>query len=155
MFPIAQIRVSWPAKLSRIEQGSLAFVTKIAISVACGSGAAHMPMSYVYSLGQIKARFPRLVEKEFAQVASRTETAGKTDQQVFQEVLSQPGNRYLLRQMCWVFSVQGLDTYILLPRNLADYDLLVGATANARGLATSTLSSACSAPSLPENCATG
>jgi len=69
---------------------------------------AMMPMSYVYALGQIEARFPRLaVEKEFAQVASQAKTNGKTDQQVFQEVLSMPQNRYLVRQMCWVFSVQG------------------------------------------------
>lgn len=92
------------------------------------SGAAYMPMSYVYALGRIEARFPRLsVEKEFAQAAGRAETNGKTDQQVFHEVLSLPENRYLVRQMCWVFSVQGLETYILLPRNPADYDLLVGA----------------------------
>ena len=29
--------------------------------------------------------------------------------------------------MCWVFSVQGLETYILQPRNPADFDLLVDA----------------------------
>jgi hypothetical protein len=87
-----------------------------------------MPLSYVYALGRIEARFPRLsVEKEFAQVAGRAETAGKTDQQVFHAVLSKPENRYLVRQMCWVFSVQGLETYILQPRNPADFDLLVGA----------------------------
>lgn len=94
----------------------------------CGSEVAFMPLSYVYALGRIEARFPKLsVEKEFAQAAGRAETAGKTDQQVFYEVLSKPENRYLVRQMCWVFTIQGLETYILQPRNLADFDLLVGA----------------------------
>ena len=87
-----------------------------------------MSSSYVYALGRIEARFPQLsVEKEFAQIGGRSETAGKTDQQVFYEILSQPENRYLARQMCWVFTVQGMDTYILAPRNPMDIDLLVGA----------------------------
>ena len=94
----------------------------------CVGGAGAMSMSYVYALGRIEARFPRLsVEKEFAQVAGRAETAGKTDQQVFYAVLSKFENRYLVRQMCWVFSVQELETYILQPRNPADFDLLAGA----------------------------
>jgi hypothetical protein len=85
-----------------------------------------MPLSFVYALGRIEARFPRLsVEKEFAQAASRAQTAGKTDTQVFHEVISRPENRYLVRQMCWVFTVQGLETYILQPRNPADFALLV------------------------------
>jgi hypothetical protein len=34
----------------------------------CGSNGAAMPPSYVYALGRIEPRFPRLsVEKEFAQ----------------------------------------------------------------------------------------
>jgi len=92
----------------------------------CAGG--QMPMAYVYALGRIEARFPNLsVEKEFAQAAGRADTAGKTDPQVFREVLSKPENRYLVRQMCWVFVIQGLETYILQPGNPADFDLLVGA----------------------------
>ncbi len=75
-----------------------------------------------------RARFPNLsAEKEFAQATSRTDTAGKTDQQTFHDVLSQRENRYLVRQLCWVLSIQGLDTYLLLPRDPADLDLLVEA----------------------------
>lgn len=93
-----------------------------------GSGAASMSLSYVYALGRIEARFPRLsVEKEFAQIAGRSETAGKTDQQVFHTVLSKRENRYLARQMCWVVSVQGLETYLLQPRDPADFERLVEA----------------------------
>jgi hypothetical protein len=99
----------------------------------CGSGAASLSLSYVYALGRIEARFPRLsLEKEFAQAAGRADTAGKTDQQVFHQVLSKPENRYLVRQMCWVLAIQGLETYILQPRNPADFDLLVGAIRHVR-----------------------
>ncbi len=95
---------------------------------AGGSAASYVSVAYIYALGRIEARFPRLdVEKEFAQVTSRTENNGKTDQQVFQEVLSKPENRYLVRQMCWILSLQGMETYLLQPRNPMDYDLLVGA----------------------------
>ena len=83
--------------------------------------------SYVYALGRVEARFPRVsLEKEFAQVAGRADTNGKTDREMFQEVLSQRENRYLVRQLCWVMTIQGLDTYLLQPRDPADFDLLLG-----------------------------
>lgn len=84
--------------------------------------------SYVYALGQIEPRFPRQsVEKEMAQATGRAETAGRTDQQAFHQVLSVRENRYLARQICWVLTIQGLETYILTPRDPADMDILVGA----------------------------
>lgn len=97
----------------------------------CGAGAdpAHNRMgavSYVYAIGQVEARFPNLAaEKEFAQASGRTNSAGQTDRQAFHAVLSKRENRYLVRQLCWVLSVQGLDTYLLQPRDLTDIDLLV------------------------------
>ena len=85
-------------------------------------------ISYVYAIGRVEARFPNLAaEKEFAQATGRTETAGKTDQQAFHTVLSQRQNRYLVRQLCWVLTIQGLETYLLQPRDPADIDLLVDA----------------------------
>src|ERR1700730_11974919 len=84
--------------------------------------------SYVYAIGKVEARFPNLAaEKEFAQATGRTETAGKTEQPTFHTVLSKRENRYLVRQLCWVLSIQGLETYLLLPRDPADIDLLVEA----------------------------
>ena len=84
--------------------------------------------SYVYAIGRVEARFPNLAaEKEFAQATGRTETAGKTDQQAFHAVLSQRQNRYLVRQLCWVLTIQGLETYLLQPRDPADTDLLIEA----------------------------
>jgi hypothetical protein len=67
------------------------------------------------------------VEKEFAQATGRAETAGLTDRQAIQKVLSQRQNRYLVRQLCWVMTIEGLETYILAPRDPADLDLLVEA----------------------------
>lgn len=94
----------------------------------CGGGTASMPTHYVYAIGQIEARFPHLaVEKEFAQATMRAETAELTDQETFHNVLSQAENRYLARQLCWVFTIQGLETYILHPRDPRDYDQLVEA----------------------------
>ena len=84
--------------------------------------------SFVYAIGRVEARFPNLAaEKEFAQAAGRTNTAGKTDQQTFHAVLSKRENRYLIRQLCWVLTIQGLETYLLAPRDPADLELLVEA----------------------------
>src|SRR5215472_2735331 len=64
-----------------------------------------------------RMRFPSLsVEKEFAQVTAGADTARHTDQEVFYTVLSKPESGYLARQLCWVLTVQGLETYILHPR---------------------------------------
>jgi hypothetical protein len=88
--------------------------------------------SHVYALGRIESRFPRPgVEKEFAQAigrtAGRTDTAGQTNQQAFHSALSKRENRYLARQLCWVLTIQGLETYILQPRDPADFERLVEA----------------------------
>ncbi|MEU0557369.1 hypothetical protein [Dactylosporangium sp. NPDC006015] len=81
---------------------------------------------YVYALGRIEARFPSLaIEKELAQATGRAETASLTDRQALGTVLSDPQNRYLSRQLCYVLSVQGLETYILQPRDPADFELLI------------------------------
>jgi len=94
----------------------------------CSAEADSMPVAYVYAIGKIEARFPRLsVEKEFAQAIGRAETAGQTDQEAFYRALSERENRYLVRQMCWVFNIQGLETYLLQPNDPGDFDRLVEA----------------------------
>jgi cyclic patellamide precursor peptide PatG len=83
---------------------------------------------FVYAIGRVEVRFPTLsAEKEFAQATGRAETAGKTDQQTFHDVLSKRENRYLARQLCWVLAIHGLETYLLQPRDPGDIDLLVEA----------------------------
>ncbi len=94
----------------------------------CAPVPASQARSYVYALGRIEPRFPSpAVEKEFAQVTGRTHTKGKTDREAMQSVLSARENRYLARQLCWVLTLQGLETYLLTPRDSADFDLLVEA----------------------------
>jgi hypothetical protein len=84
--------------------------------------------SYVYAIGRVEPRFPSLaVEKEFAQATGRADSAGLTDREALQAVLSDRANRYLVRQLCWVFLVEGLETYLLSPRDPADLELLIDA----------------------------
>lgn len=67
------------------------------------------------------------VEKEFAQAAGRADSAGLTDRETAQAVLSDPANRYLARQLCWVLTIEGIDTYLLIPRDATDLELLIDA----------------------------
>lgn len=95
----------------------------------CAGGAGAMPMNYVYALGRIEPRFPRLsVEKEVAQIIGRTDTSGLTDREALYKVISESQNRYLARQLCYVLTIEGLETYILQPRDPRDFDQLVEAT---------------------------
>jgi hypothetical protein len=90
--------------------------------------AARAGTSFVYAIGRVEPRFPSLgVEKEFAQAVGRADTSGQTDSQVLHAVLSDRSGRYLARQVCWVFTIEGLETYLLVPRDPADLDLLVEA----------------------------
>lgn len=95
----------------------------------CGQQSQHSHLvasSYVYAIGRIEPRFPRQsIEKEFAQVVARADTKGLTDRQTQHKILSQRENRYLARQMCWVLTIEGLETYLLVPRDPSDLDLLV------------------------------
>ncbi len=103
-----------------------AALTSEAPCPTCGGATASMPMSHVYAIGRIEARFPSLsVEKEFTQVIGRGENAGQTDQEAFRNVLADPENRYLARQLCWVLTVQGLETYLVQPRDPGDFGRLV------------------------------
>jgi hypothetical protein len=93
-----------------------------------GERSQSPPQAFVYALGLVDVRFPSLaVEKEFAQVAGRADAAGLTDRQALQSVLADRSNRYLARQCCWVFSVEGLETYVLYPRDPLDFELLIEA----------------------------
>ena len=96
-----------------------------AAAVPASTGWSSAPV-YVYAIGRVEARFPTLaVEKEFAQVAGQTDTSGLTDRQVMHSVLSNRENRYLARQLCWVFTVEGIETYLLTPRDPVDLELFL------------------------------
>jgi hypothetical protein len=95
-----------------------------------GRAMSHASPSYVYTLGRIQPRFPRpSLEREFRQVLGQAaeETAGQTDPQAMQSTLAKRENRYLVRQLCWVLTIEGVETYILQLRDPADFDLLVDA----------------------------
>ncbi|MCU1408662.1 MAG: hypothetical protein JWM23_742 [Microbacteriaceae bacterium] len=90
--------------------------------------------AYVYALGSVEPRFPSLgVEREYAQALGRYNTEGKNELEALQTVLSKRENRYLARQMCWVFNVERLPTYVLVPRDPADLELLTDAVRTSAG----------------------
>lgn len=100
--------------------------TQVSSGGCSDCGGAAESVSYVYALGQIQCRFPSLsLEKEFAQALGRADTTGQTDNDLLYTVLSQRENAYIARKLCWVMSIEGLDTYFLLPRYPADLDLLI------------------------------
>lgn len=81
-------------------------------------------VNYVYAIGKIEPRFPALgLEKEYVQVRGMKDGAGQTTQQIQKAILEE--NRYLARQMCWVMTIEGVETYILRPRHPEDFNLLV------------------------------
>ncbi|MET8794940.1 hypothetical protein ABZV91_00515 [Nocardia sp. NPDC004568] len=83
---------------------------------------------YVYALGRIEPRLASLgIEKEFAQATGRAATADLTDREALHAVLSDPQNRYLARLACYVFMIQGLETYLVRPRDPAELTLLIEA----------------------------
>jgi hypothetical protein len=99
---------------------------------AVPSPAAAMPQEhhhpYVYAIGRIRALFRDPgVEKEFTQVVGATDTRGLTTNEVLREVLARPENRYLARQMQYVLTIQGVDTYDVVPGYPEDYDKLIEA----------------------------
>jgi hypothetical protein len=94
----------------------------------CESCKAKVKGGWVYALGTIGIRFPSIsIEKELMQAIGRGDAKGYTDPQAFRDALGRPENRYLVRQLCWVFSVERVETYLLAPRDPADFALLVEA----------------------------
>ena len=83
-------------------------------------------VSLVFAIGRIEPQFPRLsIEKEFAQATSRANTAGLTDSAVLRKVLSQRENRYLARHLCWLMTINGVESYVAAPADAGDVDLLI------------------------------
>jgi PatG Domain len=115
-----------PATTSSAGPAATAVSPQACSTCGAGGGGTAAPPSWVYAMGRIEPRFPSIsVEKEFAQATSRDKTAGLTDRQALHAVLSKPENRYLVRLLCWVMTIEGLETYIVVPRDPADFSLLV------------------------------
>jgi PatG C-terminal len=99
---------------------------------SCGSGTVKPnPPSYIYTIGKVVHRFPnRSLELELAQATGRRpeeETRGRTHEEVIHKALTNPANRYIARQICYVFKIEGLETYILVPTDPFDVDRLADA----------------------------
>jgi len=96
-------------------------------AAAAQASNAISPPTCVYVIGHIEPRYPLLsVEKEAMQAISRTGVTKDTDRQIMAKVLQDPNNKYLVRQLCWVLLVQGIETYILVPRD-GNYQPLIDA----------------------------
>ena len=103
-------------------------------------------LNFVYALGRISPRFPSLAcEQEYYQLCQRYDgVSGHSDHELFARVLTEPGNLYLVRQLYWVLSVQGVEAYFVVPHyssdigqfvssirpnpDPADLDLVIGTT---------------------------
>lgn len=93
---------------------------------AANGGMATAPPC-IYVIGHIEPRFPLLsIEKEARQAIARGAASKDTDREIMAKLLRDPANKYLVRRLCWVLSVQGVETYILMPRD-GDYQPLIDA----------------------------
>lgn len=82
--------------------------------------------SPVFAIGHVKPMVPTLaVEKELAQAIARDDGTGRTDHQTLQRALTNRRNRYLARHICWVFTIEGLETYMLIPQDPSGLDQLI------------------------------
>ena len=92
----------------------------------CSGSKNVRDIQYIYAIGRIQPRFSSVsLEKEFAQATSRTDTSELSDSQTMYEILSDPQNRYIARKLCWVLTIEGLETYILQPMNPEDLAMLI------------------------------
>jgi hypothetical protein len=98
---------------------------------SCGSEAVKASHSYVYAIGKVVYRFPtRSIELELAQATggrSEEETRGRTREEVMHKALTDPANRYIARQICYVLKIEELETYILTPTDPFDIERLADA----------------------------
>jgi PatG Domain len=67
---------------------------------------------------------------ELAQAIGRKpegETRNLALPEVVHKALKDPNNRYITRQICYVLDIKGLETYLLVPSDPLDIDMLVQA----------------------------
>jgi len=105
-------------------------------SCGCGSKVDSSEMknpspSFVYAIGKVVSRFPnRSIELELAQATGRRsieDTKGITHEELIYRTLTDPNSRYIARQICYVLTIEGLETYILVPADPLDIDRIAQA----------------------------
>ncbi|RFS26219.1 hypothetical protein DVR12_00055 [Chitinophaga silvatica] len=85
----------------------------------CGSSGGNLPIGLgdVYAIGNIYPTFPnKSLEEEYMYAYQEFKAQGPPNA-LFYQVLSQGKNLYIAERMCWILSIQGIDSYILIPRS--------------------------------------
>lgn len=85
------------------------------------------PSGFIYAIGRIAPQFPDLgIEKEFAQLgAGLAAERGMLETNRLVDILEDPANSYLARQLCWVFNANETEAFVLMPRDDAQVHALV------------------------------
>lgn len=92
----------------------------------CGGGAG-TPTGYVFVVGNIIPRFPsQSLEEEYMYAYQEFKAEGPPSA-LYYQVFSQGQNLYIARQMCWVLQIDGVDTYIVVPRTDVELYQLIAA----------------------------
>lgn len=86
----------------------------------CGGGGEGIQpenFGYIYAIGNIYPTFPnKSLEEEYMYAYQEFKAEGPPNA-LFYQVLSQGQNLYIAEKMCWILSIQGVDSYILTPRS--------------------------------------
>ena len=94
-----------------------------------GESTPAPPPTPIYSLGAIRVAFPnRSLEEQFNAAARAIQAVGPSNSLLYQ-VLSQGEYLYLARDICFIFQVDGIDTYIIKPRTYVEVAQFVTALA--------------------------
>lgn len=96
------------------------------------SGSNEMkPPSFVYAIGKVGFRFPtRSLELELKQAIGgrpEEETRGSTYEESISKALTNPDNRYIASQVCYILTIEKLETYILVATDHFDVERLAKA----------------------------
>lgn len=84
---------------------------------------------YIYTIGKIVPRFPRKdLEKEYYQVMHGLNTKGKSDNEIMASIFTDENYKYIAYEMCWVFTIEGLEIYILRANNKEAFEQFVKST---------------------------
>lgn len=90
---------------------------------------------WVYAIGQVATRcLTEGVERELRQAMGGKDPMDIANLAMLRATLTKLENRYLVRELCWVLAVDGIDSYVLTPSDPSDILLLAEAIRpNSRG----------------------
>lgn len=93
----------------------------------CGGKGPAEPPTFVYALGSVEVRFPDpALEQEARDIAAMFKIEGQeTSPGWLYGVLSRPEARYVARQLCYLFTVEGQPAYALKLRDGSDLAALI------------------------------